>query len=97
MNYIYWQHGRIGIFTNTLNIATNCFENPAVDWNGKDTFIQREAVIFDYGVFASPDDFFAKHKQPLCFVKQFLYTHIGRRIMTMNVAKIRNQAAIKRE
>lgn len=78
-------------------IATNCFENPAVDWKGTDTFIQKEAVVFDYGVFASPDEFFSQHRQALCFIKRFLYTHIGRRIMTMNVAKIRNQAANQRK
>lgn len=69
-------------------IATDCFESPAIEWKGEDTFIQKEAVVFDYGSFVSPDDFYSQHK-PLNAVRQFLYTHFGSRIMTNRVAKIR--------
>lgn len=78
-------------------VATNCFDNPPVDWNGHDTFIQKEAIVFDYGIFSSPDDFFATHEQDLCVFKKFIYSHIARQIMTRNVAKIRNIAAGNRE
>lgn len=77
-------------------VATNCFENPPIDWKGNDTFIQREAVAFDFGLFASPDEFFSQHKQEICIIKHFLYIHIGRHIMTMNIAKIRGKATLQR-
>lgn len=77
-------------------VATNCFENPPIDWKGNDTFIQREAVAFDFGLYASPDEFFSQHKQEICIIKHFLYIHIGRHIMTMNIAKIRGKATLQR-
>lgn len=72
-------------------VATENLSELSVDWVGKDTFVQREAVVHDYGVFVSPDAFFAKNKQALCKVKEFLYAYIGRKVMTRNVAKIRNR------
>lgn len=71
-------------------VATKNLSELSVDWNGKSTFVQSEAVVHDYGVYPSPDEFFAKHSQNLCKVKQFLYTNIGRKKMTKNVARVRN-------
>lgn len=71
-------------------VATKNLSELSVDWNGKATFVQSEAVVHDYGVFHSPDEFFAEHNQNLCKVKQFLYSHVGRRMMTKNVARVRN-------
>ncbi|MCW9017536.1 MAG: transglutaminase-like domain-containing protein, partial [Kangiellaceae bacterium] len=34
-------------------IATKCLAKPEVDWSGKDTFIQREGIYDDFGVFDS--------------------------------------------
>ena len=35
------------------------------------------------------DDLFAKHGQELSPLKEWLYRHIGRRLMNRNVSKIR--------
>lgn len=71
-------------------VATSNLSELSVDWNGKSTFVQSEAVVRDYGVFSSPDDFFAEHSQYWRKAKQFLYAHIGRRMMTRNVARVRS-------
>lgn len=71
-------------------VATKNLSELSVDWNGKATFVQSEAVVHDYGVFHSPDEFFAEHSQNFCKVKQFLYSHIGRRMMTKNVMRVRD-------
>lgn len=44
-------------------IATKNLSNPPVDWNCNHTFIQKEAIVFDYGIFSSPDIFFKNHCQ----------------------------------
>lgn len=70
-------------------IATSSFSQPAVDWTGTDTYIQKEAIVSDLGLFDSPDVFFEDHRQDLCRLKQFFYVCIGSKIMTRNVSRIR--------
>lgn len=41
-------------------VATTCLSNPEVDWQGKDTYIQKEGIHDDYGVYDSPDVFYSK-------------------------------------
>ena len=70
-------------------VAVKDFSNLQIDWEGKDTTVQKEAVAEDYGVFDVPDDFFPAHPQLYKGLKKFVYEKIGRKIMTKNVAKIR--------
>lgn len=42
-------------------IGTERIEQPPVEWRGTDTYIQRTGINLDYGVFDSPDAFYAKH------------------------------------
>lgn len=70
-------------------IATTNLKNPSIDWNGQDTFIQKEAIVYDYGIFPSPDAFFQTHAQQMSKIKNFMYSHLGRKIMTRNVSKVR--------
>lgn len=70
-------------------VAVKDFENLQIDWNGHDTAVQQEAVIEDFGVFDTPDEFYVNHAQPYRGVKKFLYEKFGRKIMTRAVAKIR--------
>ena len=62
-----------------------------LNWNGRDTFVQNESVVKDYGVFDDPDSFFEKHPQTWCRLKDFAYVHFGRKVMNSNVAKIRGK------
>lgn len=70
-------------------IATPRFEAPCVDWNENDTYIQSEGIVRDFGLFDSPDDFFAAHRQKLSPLKKWLYVHYGRRQMNKNVQALR--------
>lgn len=62
-----------------------------LDWRGKDTFVQSLAVVEDYGIFATPDEFFAEYTQEYRGIKKFLYETVGRKIMTKRAAKVRKQ------
>ncbi len=55
--------------------------------------MQQQAVVEDLGVFDTPDEFFAEHKQNYRGLKKFPYENIGRKIMTRKVEKIRRYAA----
>lgn len=49
--------------------------------NSSDTYIQKEGITQDFGVFASPDVFFAAHPQELSYFKTFAYQNFGRNLM----------------
>ena len=70
-------------------IAVDDFPNLAVDWTGKDTFIQSKAIVRDYGIFPDSDSFFSKHSQNLGVIRTFLYEHIGCKKMTKNINRLR--------
>lgn len=74
----------LGYGVGTLNL-----ENPPIDFNRNNTYIQKEGIIEDFGVFDSVDDLLKEHHQNMSPVKRFMYRHIGRRLMNRNVRKIR--------
>ena len=70
-------------------VATSNFKSPIIDWQGGDTYIQKEGINNDYGVFDSPDDFYEKHGSNLSGLKKLIYSRFVRKLMNSNVAKIR--------
>lgn len=70
-------------------VATPDLKNPCVEWTGSDTYIQREGITRDFGVFDSPDDFYSRHGANLTGVRRFLFRHVVRNSMNRNVARIR--------
>jgi len=69
---------------------TDNFENPPIEWNLNNTFIQDKGINQDFGLFDTPDDFYAKHKQELGAFKSFIFRKIVRHKMNRNVERIRN-------
>jgi predicted nucleic acid-binding Zn ribbon protein len=70
-------------------VAISDFQNPPIEWNENDTYIQKDGITKDFGVFNNPDEFFAVHKQNLGFLKKFLFMFIIRHLMNRNINKIR--------
>jgi len=73
-------------------IATPDLRNPPIQWQGGDTYIQKEGINHDYGVFDSPDEFYERHGANLSGVKRLLYQLLVRGWMNRNVSRIRNGA-----
>lgn len=69
---------------------TDNFKNPPIDWNLNNTFIQDKGINQDFGLFDTPDEFYAKHQQKLNFFERFVFKNIVRYKMNKNVEKIRN-------
>lgn len=65
------------------------FNNLQVEWQECDTYIQKEGIVKDFGIFDSPDDFYAKYGTNFNGTKKLLFKCIVRRIMNNNVKKIR--------
>ncbi len=71
-------------------IATPDLQNPPVQWKGEDTYIQKEGINRDYGVFDSPDQFYERHGANLGGVKRVLFQSVVRKWMNRNVSRIRS-------
>jgi hypothetical protein len=76
-------------------VATNAFKSPPIQWQGQDTYIQKEGINQDYGVFESPDAFYAAHGTNLSGVKRVAYEHIVRKWMNAQVSRIRNAGVLR--
>lgn len=72
--------------------ATPDLSCPGVDWKGTDTYIQRDGINHDFGVYPSPDAFYARHGSNLSGIKRWLYMHLIRHGMNRNVERIRRGA-----
>jgi hypothetical protein len=70
-------------------IATKCLQRPAVEWKGESTYIQKEGIHDDYGVFDNPDEFYAAHGTNLSGIKKVMYRYFFRHLMNWNVKRIR--------
>lgn len=69
--------------------ATPDLMNPGVDWCGRDTYIQKDGINHDFGVYDSPDAFFARHGSNLSGFKRWLFQRVVRHRMNRNVRRIR--------
>lgn len=70
-------------------VATPSLAEPAVQWTGRDTYIQREGIARELGLYASPDDFYGEHKTNLSGVKGLLYHNFFYKVLNDNVRRIR--------
>lgn len=70
-------------------ISTSSFQNLTIDWDENDTFIQKESIIQDLGIFDTPDNFLIKHQQKLSWIKKLLYQYGVRHLMNRNIKKIK--------
>ncbi len=69
--------------------ATPDLSAPGVEWRGQDTYIQKEGIADDFGIFDSPDPFYARHGSNLSGLKRWLYERVIRHAMNRNVARVR--------
>ena len=72
-------------------VAIQDFKNPPVEWNENDTYIQKDGITKDLGIFDSPDELFTAHRQKTGHIKDFLFRYIVRHLMNRNIKRIRNR------
>lgn len=70
-------------------VATKNFLNPPVEFNCCDTYIQKEGIVRDFGVYNDPDSLLKEYGQKMNIFKKIVYQFIGRHLMNNNVRKIR--------
>ena len=74
-----------------FGVAVSDFQNPVIDWNCCNTYIQSEGINQDFGIYDSPDELLKEHHQNMSPVKAFFYRLLGRHLMNKNVKAIRNR------
>lgn len=72
-----------------FGVATSNLKAPPIDWKGADTYIQRDGINRDFGIFDDPDSFYKKHGANLSGIKRFLFQQVFRKWMNNNVSRIR--------
>ncbi len=80
-----------GSVFSAYGIATKCLKKPDNEWMGKSTYIQKEGIADDFGIYTQPDEFYAEKGSNLSGVKRLLFRYGLRHLMNINVAKIRRQ------
>lgn len=70
-------------------IGTQCIEAPSVEWKGGDTYIQKTGINHDFGVFDSPDAFYAAHGGNLSGLRRLLFIWVVRHVMNTTIGRIR--------
>lgn len=70
-------------------IAVPCLQQPNNEFNNNHTYIQAEGIADDFGVFASPDQFYAKHGSNLQGIRKLAYRYVLRHLINVNVKRIR--------
>lgn len=74
-----------------FGVATPDLRDPPVACSGGDTYIQREGINHDFGLFDSPDDFYDRIGVNLSGLRKWLYARFVRHSMNRNVGRIREQ------
>ena len=69
--------------------AVTDLRDPPVQWKGTDTYIQKEGINADFGIFNSPDEFYRKHGTNLSGLKKWVFETVVRAQMNRNVEQIR--------
>lgn len=64
-------------------------QNPPVVWCGQDTYIQRDGINHDFGVYDDPDAFYAQHGVNLSGLRRWVFQHLVRHRMNRRVASLR--------
>lgn len=72
-----------------FGVFTDNFANPPIEWDLNNTFIQDKGINQDFGVFDSPDDFYAKYQQQVSWFKKAIFKYFARYLINRNVQKIR--------
>jgi transglutaminase-like putative cysteine protease len=72
-------------------VATDNLADPKVSWCGKATYIQKEGIADDLGIYDDPDAFYTEWGTNLSGIKKWLFVYVIRHLMNRNVERIRRE------
>ncbi|AWB67898.1 transglutaminase [Saccharobesus litoralis] len=72
-------------------IAVTCLAKPETEWTGTNTYIQKEGIHDDFGIYESPDEFYSERGTNLTGIKRWAYQNFIRHIINWNVQRLRGK------
>ena len=73
-------------------VASDSFGAPEIEYEGNNsTYIQKEGIVRDLGVFSTPDEFYEKYGTNPQGIRKILFKYLVRKIMNSNISRIRKQ------
>ncbi len=91
LNSVQKMHSETSGAFSGYGIATTNLQQPQVNFCGGDTYIQKEGINNDFGIFDTPDAFFQRHEGNEKGLKGWLYSNLLRHFFNRNLDKIRNR------
>lgn len=70
-------------------VAIDNFQNPPIEWDENDTYIQKNGITKDLGIYEDPDALFAIHSQQMSALETLMYQKVIRHWMNRTIRKIR--------
>lgn len=72
-------------------IAVLNFRNPTEKWNENSTFVQKQAIEEDLGVYDTPDAFFSQYPEAEAYTHSFRYRIMIRGYLNRNIRALRQK------
>ena len=91
LNSIKARHNNSQASFKGYGIATPCLQKPKVEWLGESTYIQKDGIHDDFGLFETPDAFYKAYGTNLNGLKRILYQKVFRHLMNSNLKRIRKE------
>ncbi len=70
-------------------VSVKDLSNSSTGWTGKDTYIQKESITKDEGIYASPDEYYEKYGANVSGLEKFLFKCVVRHLVNRKVRNIR--------
>ncbi|ALS01348.1 transglutaminase [Enterococcus silesiacus] len=70
-------------------VGTSNLKKPEIDWDEGNTYIQKEGIVKDLGVYDSPDELLAAHSQNMSSEERKFYEDVIMDSMNKNIKKMR--------
>jgi hypothetical protein len=70
-------------------VSVKDLSNSSSEWTGDNTYIQKESIIKDEGIYASPDEYYEKYGANVSGLEKFLFKYVVRHLVNRKVRNIR--------
>jgi len=71
-------------------VSVKDLSNSSTDWTGEDTYIQKESIIKDEGLYASPDEYYEKYGANVSGLEKVFFKYVISHLINRKVINIRN-------
>jgi transglutaminase-like putative cysteine protease len=71
-------------------VSVKDLSNLSTDWTGDDTYIQKESITKDEGIYASPDEYYEKYGANVSGLEKVFFKYVIRHLLNRKLRNTRN-------